>query len=366
MQPQSESKIKYKILLIIPREPGGVEYHRLIAPHMHLVANYPEFELVQAKTMDGSTDEELMAEGIDIVVFNRMASFTNENTKLLMRLKKLGIITICDVDDYWYLSHSHLLREEFKQHNIPGQILESLMHSTHVTCTHELLKAQVPLVRSRKDISIIPNSINPIGQFAPVKRQPTERLQFGWVGGACHEEDIKLLGPSLKEFHASGMKATVNLCGYSFNPIYMRYEYIMSGERTSTTESYATIGSEPVGSYARIYDMLDVSMVPLNNNLFNQCKSNLKLLEAGFKKKAVICQNIHPYTSILNHGVNGLAVNTTDNKRGWFKAMQRYYKNRNMIEDHAEQLYLDVQRYHMDKVNQVRAQLYHHLISKRS
>lgn len=363
MQQEKELKKKYRILLVIPREAGGVEYHRLLAPHMHLQARYPEFEVAQTKSLDLATDEEIKAQDINIVVFNRMLSVTKQNAALLHRLKKLGIVTICDVDDYWHLSHAHLLREHFKQHEIPGQIIETLMHVQHITCTHELLAKQVP-ARNRKDITIIPNAIIPDGQFKIKKRPVSDMLQFGWVGGACHEEDINLLSESMVEFHKSDLNACVNLCGFSIDPIYLRYEKVLSANRTSTPERYSRIEAQPVTKYAALYDMLDVSLVPLNNNLFNQCKSNLKLLEAGFKKKAVIAQNIHPYTSILKHNVNGLAVNRTDNKRGWFKAMKRYHDNRNLITDHAEQLHIDVQPYHMDVVNKTRAELYHHLINK--
>lgn len=361
MQQEKDSKRKYKILLIIPREVGGVEFHRLTAPHAHLKRNYPEFDVERCHNLDHATDEQIQEVNPSIVVFNRMASVTGTNAHLIHRLHRLGIKTVCDVDDHWTLSHNHLLRDHFKEHNIPGQVIETLMAASHVTCTHDLLASQIP-AKQRKDITVIPNAIDPVGQFQFKERAKDTRLQFGWVGGACHEEDINLLKESMIDFHRSGMKATVNLCGFSIDPVYLRYELVMSGGRISTPQSYSRMQGQPIDRYGFIYDWIDVSMVPLNDNLFNRCKSNLKLLEAGFKKRAVICQNIHPYTSILKHGVNGLAVNNGDNKRGWFKAMKRYYDNREMITDHAEQLYQDVQEYHMDKVNVLRYQLYKKLI----
>lgn len=40
---------------------------------------------------------------------------------------------------------------------------------------------------------------------------------------------------------------------------------------------------------------LDLALVPLEQNLFNECKSNLRLLELGSCGFPIICTDIEPY-----------------------------------------------------------------------
>ncbi len=364
MQQSSTSKIKYRILQIIPREPGGVEYHRQIIPHTALMKYHPEFEVVQIKDIDCVADN--LLKQFNLIQFNRIISnFSHKNTASLARLRKLGIATVCDMDDYWMLSHKHILRGHFAEHQIASKTVECIMGADHVTVTHELLGQMSEL--AGKKWSILANAIDPDQpQFKVKDYPPNNKIEFGWVGGACHLEDIELLRQSFDNLCDSGLDYSLNLCGYTPElKIYQDYEKIFTSGGKCSQERYHRLAGMNIYNYANLYDALDVALVPLNNNLFNRCKSNLKLLEAGFKKKAVICSNIHPYTSILDHGNNGLKVNITDNERGWYKMIERYCKNPNMILDHAAKLYEDVQAYHIERWSQVRADLYKELIERK-
>lgn len=362
MEPSNTSEKKYKILQIVPRPVGGVEYHRQVIPHTNLMKYYPEFEVFQIPRIDVVPDDFLKQ--FQIVQFNRIISnFEQKNAADLAKLRRLGIISVCDLDDYWYLSPMHVLRKHFADHQIGAQTLECLMNSDHVTVTHELLGNMTGLPKKRW--SILANAIDPEQpQFALHKKEIARKVEFGWVGGACHLEDIALMAHSFAELHKSELNYNLNLCGYSPDPIYTSFEGIFTHNGKATPDRYHRVAGTDVFNYANMYDLFDVAFVPLNDNLFNRCKSNLKLLEAGFKKKAVICQNIHPYDGIIKNGHNGLTVNITDNKIGWFKKIERYCNNLNMITDHAEQLYEDVQQFHIEKWTHVRAQLYKRLIEE--
>jgi glycosyltransferase involved in cell wall biosynthesis len=40
---------------------------------------------------------------------------------------------------------------------------------------------------------------------------------------------------------------------------------------------------------------LDIAIAPLEDNLFNRCKSNLRLLEYGAMSWPVVCSDVYPY-----------------------------------------------------------------------
>ena len=64
---------------------------------------------------------------------------------------------------------------------------------------------------------------------------------------------------------------------------------------------YRRVWTKPVTSYAMNYSKLDVSLAPIKNHVFNRMKSQLKVIEAGFYKKALIASEIGPYTIDLKH-----------------------------------------------------------------
>ena len=96
-------------------------------------------------------------------------------------------------------------------------------------------------------------------------------------------------------------------------------------------------------------------------NKFNNLKSELKLIEAGFFKKAVIVDNVHPYRDLIKHKENALVVNKyTD----WYKHCKYLLNNPNAVTDLGEALYETVQPYHIKEVNKKRLKFYRDVFKK--
>ena len=67
---------------------------------------------------------------------------------------------------------------------------------------------------------------------------------------------------------------------------------------------YHRVWTEPVTSYAKNYSKFDVSLAPIKDHMFNRMKSQLKGIEAGFYKKALIASDVGPYTIDLKHSLD--------------------------------------------------------------
>jgi glycosyltransferase involved in cell wall biosynthesis len=96
-------------------------------------------------------------------------------------------------------------------------------------------------------------------------------------------------------------------------------------------------------------------------------KSQLKVIEAGFYKKALIASNVGPYTIDLKHSLNNgnftdgnaLLVNKNNNHSDWAKYIKKLVDNPNMITDMGERLYETVKdRYDLNKVTIDRKEFY--------
>jgi glycosyltransferase involved in cell wall biosynthesis len=100
-------------------------------------------------------------------------------------------------------------------------------------------------------------------------------------------------------------------------------------------------------------------------------KSQLKVIEAGFYKKAIIASDLGPYTLDLKHCLkngeftdgNALLVEESRNHGDWAKYIVKLLKNPNLVADMGERLYETVsKKYDLNIVTVDRAQFYKSLI----
>ena len=114
-------------------------------------------------------------------------------------------------------------------------------------------------------------------------------------------------------------------------------------------------------------------MAPIKNHIFNRVKSQLKVIESGFYKKALIASDIGPYTIDLKHALNhgnftdgnALLVDENRNHSDWAKFIEKLVKNPNWVKDLGERLYETVKdKYSLRVVNNTRAEFFKSIINK--
>jgi glycosyltransferase involved in cell wall biosynthesis len=355
-----------KILIVVNPMLTGIEYHRQLIPHYYL-NEQEDYEVSQINEIDTATDDFL--KDFHLVQFSRMASFKGEHSELLNRLRRLGIVTVVDVDDFWRLPKTHFKYYQFKVEHVSEQVEETLTYTDMVTCPTQQLADIVRLFNP--NVHVIPNAINPDQPQFEVKRTVKEKVRFGLVPGASHLQDIRLMTHSFYLLNTSPFlkgRYQTYLMGFNTDDrlgIYKSYEDILTGGLMINDDTYYRIPGVDVYNYAQGYNLFDVALVPLDNTPFNSCKSELKLIEAGFMKKAVIVSDVLPYSPIIADGENCLTVGANMNYKDWFKQMQAVIKEPSMINDLAEQLYETVkEKYHIATANAVRMQLYEELINR--
>ena len=127
------------------------------------------------------------------------------------------------------------------------------------------------------------------------------------------------------------------------------------------SQPYKRLWGKSAAEYATLYNDIDVSLVPLVESNFNSFKSQIKIIEAGWFKKAAIVSNVMPYTIDCNRS-NSILISPSKRNDGWGTAIKSLILNPNKREDLAEQLHEDVKsKYDMNIVNKVRHDLYQKL-----
>ena len=334
-----------KILAIIPTKVDGCTYHRIEIPLHHLTG----FDLTQVNELDGLSDIQLKE--YEIVWFNRLNGVVNSDLQI-QRLNSLGVKYVIDFDDLWNLPQDHLLYGSYKYYDIPGRLLRLAKNADAIFTTHNYLADK--LKKHNSKVFVVPNAIDPEqAQWQTDSKVVKEETVFGWCGGVHHYCDLKLLESSLKL--ARQNEFNLALGGYYPSVTWDNFEQVFSG---GDYKNYVRIEGQNVYNYGRLYDFFTTALIPLKSNEFNKCKSELKMIEAGFKKKAVIVSDIHPYNLIINDS-NCLKVSEAQGTNGWFKAMRKIKESKALQEDLALSLYETVkERNHIKTVNKVREEVF--------
>jgi glycosyltransferase involved in cell wall biosynthesis len=398
------SKIK---VLVVPSDRSGVGKFRSVDPHIFLQNLYGDDFHIDI-IYDPSYDDMNFWKQYQIVSFHRSIGPDFEKShELIQKLNTMGIITVCDIDDYWMPGKEHPIHDIIIFNKINEKIVANLKVAKYVTTTTTLFADEIR--KYNKNVFVLPNAINP---NEPQFKEPTlesDRLRFGWLGGSSHLHDIQILNEGFNKLTKYQDKVQYVLCGFdtrgtvteinsqtgehvkrNIKPdetVWAQYEKIFTQDYkivsddykkhlllynqdifpNEMTESYLRVWTKPVTSYAKNYSKFDVSLAPIKNHMFNRMKSQLKVIEAGFYKKALIASNVGPYSLDLKHCLkngelvdgNALLVDEVRNHSDWAKYMEKLIKNPNMAKDMGERLYETVKdKYDLNIVTKDRAEFY--------
>ena len=280
-----------------------------------------------------------------------------------------------------------------------------------MTTTTKLFAEEIKKIN--KNVFVLPNAIDPNEEQFNAKTEKSDKLRFGWLGGSSHLHDLTLLGGTVSKLSEFKEQFQMYVCGFDIrgnvteiNPqtgekrqrpikpeetVWKKYEEIFTDNYKTISEEhkdflmkfevdgyyhdknafYHRVWTQPVTSYAKNYSRFDVSLAPIKDTMFNRMKSQLKVIEAGFYKKALIASDVGPYTIDLKHALNkgeftdgnALVVDKHRNKSDWAKHIKKLIKNPTFAEDLGERLYETVNgTYDMGTVTKKRSEIYKEVV----
>lgn len=330
---------------------SGIHYHRFVNPIAYMPKqDGMEFSIVEY----GKPIPEC-----DIMLFNKWMDISPDQIKVI---QSRGTKIICDIDDIWRLPETHHNYKSVSERGIDKITEENMKLADIIFCTTERLRGQI--LPFNKKVEIIPNGL-PFGydQYIVGDRVRTrqisghDKMVFMYLAGSTHKEDVELLK---KSFESIGTKAALPkqaefvLCGYTEHKtgVYNTKEdyekrnnnytiktthgpYDSMADIFRSTKSFRIYPSVDLDHYLNYYDSADVAMAPLKDTFWNNCKSELKIIESSVKRIPIICSDVDPYHNFVGRG----GIMSVSKPGEWLEHIRYCIKNPQYVKEQGELLY---------------------------
>lgn len=399
-------------VLCVPSDEGGCGLHRSLAPHLKLDELYSdEFDVtIDYKPNWSDLD---MVKQYDIIHFHKgLAPDLDAFHKALAFCKENNITTIMDVDDYWEVGQFHPLYQLNKMNNSAQIVRDNLSRVDYVTTTTDIFAKR--LRKYNPNVKVFVNALDPEQMKSMKVDKKSDKIRIGFIMGSSHEHDMELVRGMANRLPKDILdKVQFTLCGYDLRgtmterhpdgrlvtrPIRPTESVWFTFERNVTDEyrivspqykdfllkfmpdvQYPGVENEPYKrcwtkpvqgfKYMEHYNELDVLLVPLQDNDFNSCKSELKFVEAGMMNVAVVASNFGPYTigsksffekgGVVNEEGNCVLIDNKKAHKDWSKTVEKLVKNPEYITKLKENMHKHIlENYDINKVTAVRADWY--------
>ncbi len=280
-------------------DPYGCGHYRVIQPLM---------AMRDATLIDGTISGNLLSPveleryAPDAIILQRQT--TEERVEVIRRMKAFSqAFKVYELDDYL----PNLPMKNMHRKLITKDAVKALRQGLgfvdrFVVSTPALAEAFADL---HADIRVVKNRL-PVSwwQGLQSQRRISAKPRVGWAGGNSHTGDLELITDVVKELADEVEWVFFGMCPEALRPYVHEFH-----------------GGVPIDQYPQALANLnlDLALAPVEQNLFNECKSNLRLLEYGACGFPVICSDIRCYQE------DNLPVTRVKNRfRDWVDAIRMH------------------------------------------
>jgi len=190
---------------------------------------------------------------------------------------------VYELDDYL----PNLPLKSLHRGKLPKDILKSLRKA--VALADRFVVSTAPLAEQfadmHADIRVVANRL-PVDWWGHLagQRRKAAKPRVGWAGGSGHRGDLELVTDVVRDLAGEVEWVFFGMCPEKLRP------YV-----------HEIHDGVPIGRYPAALAALDLdlALAPLEDNVFNACKSNLRLLEYGACGIPVVCSDIACYRGDL-------------------------------------------------------------------
>ncbi len=228
-----------------------------------------------------------------------------------------GKPVVFEIDD-WLLAlpEQHPDRKSHYYSSALFPMLTALLEADAVTTPSPVLAQELRRYNSR--VYVLPNFLDDRIWRLPPPAPPTQaagRLVVGYMGGGSHTPDLEAAAPALQTFLDSMAAANqaVTLRFWGARPPGLLLE------RPEVERTPLALYDYPRFAEYFQAQKVDIFIAPLEDNLFNACKSPIKFLEYSAMGVPGVYSRVAPYEQVIQNGYNGFLVET---QAEWLEALQ--------------------------------------------
>ncbi|UVL02549.1 glycosyltransferase [Pseudomonas sp. B21-047] len=211
---------------------------------------------------------------------------------------------VFELDDYL----PNLPIKSVHRAHMPKDILRSIRRG--LAYVDRFVVSSQPLAEAfaglHDDIRVVHNTLDTrYWKGLNAQRRQSRKPRVGWAGGASHTGDLEVIADVVRELANEVEWVFFGMCPDKLRP------YVHEFHQGIAFEHYPA-------ALARMN--LDLALAPVEQNLFNECKSNLRLLEYGACGFPVIASDVRCY-----QGYSDLPVTLVKNRfRSWVEAIRMH------------------------------------------
>lgn len=313
------TELANKTVLVYPADAqdAGVLNYRINLPYMTLQ------RLSGCKLKISTSLDQQDIEMADILVFNRQ--YNEGCLKAAEYAMARNRVVVFDLDDNIFgIQKDNPAYNTYTDPSVLHNMKTLIEHANVMTTTSERLVQVFSSYRKGRPIDVIPNAV-PWKFFIP-KSKNNKKVTISWHGGVSHLSDVDLIKTL---------------------PLYNKeYRFVSFGSlRIQGWEHVPTV------PFRHFYDTLhlidsDVALMPLQDNEFNNGRSNTKWIENTAVGTACVCTNFGPYAELVdpeNSKRSNYVMYPRENNsvESWSKAIKEALDRKESIVQESELLIRD-------------------------
>jgi len=251
----------------------------------------------------------------DILVVCR-ARYTHKLNRAIVKAKNKGKTVFFDIDDLVFVpSLTHFILDTLDQDlenpkvwdfwfGYIGRQFATMELCERVITTNKYLANMIQKYL-RKPVMVIPNFLNneQLNISDQIFKQKVQRgfsrnkkITLGYFSGTpSHNKDFRLISDALAEL--LGKNSQIDLRVVGFMELRQPMDLFRSRIQFIKLQDFINL--------QRLIGEVEVNLVPLQNNIFTNCKSELKFFEAGVVGTITVASPVYTYAKAIRDGQNG-------------------------------------------------------------
>ena len=324
---------------------SGVDFARVIQPMTHLNGYSDDEVKFEVKVWDVEKQQKLewveVGRDYDIIFFNYIASPENYAVMGLMA-RKFNHKLVCDVDDaLWKIMSDNPAYPMFKKGSQQISIISRILDDVDkVTCTNSYLRNLIAeeTYKKHENIHIFPNYVDlDLYSYRP-KFKDTMKIQIAHFGSSTHSRDLqedqffKGMDRIMKEY------PNVEFVSLGCHiPQYKKVWGMRYIQKFGDEDLYTWVKDK----FPQFVDEVDIFVAPLQDCVYNRCKSGIKFLEASTSGKPGCWQKIRQYSEVVKNGQNGFLCSTADE---WYDSLKKLIDDKELRRKMGEKAFRTVEK----------------------